>query len=164
IAVLCALGLALLIAATARFMNRGGSQRAPIVFVLLGGMFSAFVATLGKTVLLRVEALFEGRHFSLDDGGILTLFCLIGLGIASALSIYFTQTAYTCNPSDVVVAGLTVIDPAIAVLLGIVILREATNAPLWSMVAIAIAGGVAIYGVISLARAEYTAGSSEASA
>lgn len=161
IAVLGALGLALLIAATIRLTNRGGSKRAPILFVLLGGMFSAFVATLGKTVLLRVESLIEGRHFSLDDGGALTLCCLIGLGIASGLSIYFTQTAYTCNPSDVVVAGLTVVDPAIAVLLGIVILREAANAPLWSMIVIAIAGGVAVYGVIRLARAEYAAGSSE---
>lgn len=157
IAVLVALLIALTIAAVTRLMNHSGKRRAPIMYVLLGGMFSAFVATLGKTVILRVQALFEGSHFSLDGGGLLTIFCLIGLGGASALSIYFTQTAYTCNPSDVVVAGLTVVDPAIAVLLGIVILNEAANAPLWSMVVIAAAGMIAVYGVIRLARAEAAA-------
>lgn len=156
IAVLVALCVALFVAAVVRLVGQGRSQRAPILYVILGGMFSAFVATLGKTVLLRVDALFKGHHFVVDSAGMLTVFCLIGLALASALSIYFTQTAYTCNPSDVVVAGLTVIDPAIAVVLGITILHEASGAPLWSLLVMVLAGGIAIYGVIRLARAETT--------
>ena len=154
IAVLVALGVALLIAGAIRLTRKWGSQRVPFLYVILGGMFSAFVATLGKTVLLRVEALLNDHHFAVDKNGLLTLFCLIGLGIASALSIYFTQTAYTCNPSDVVIAGLTVIDPAIAVVLGITVLHEASGASLWSLLVMAVAGGIAIFGVIRLAQAE----------
>lgn len=69
IAVLLSLLIALTIAAVTGLMNHSGKRRAPIVHVLLGGMFSAFVATLGKTVILRVQALFEGGHFSLAGGG-----------------------------------------------------------------------------------------------
>lgn len=164
IAVLVTLCVALLVAAVIRLAGRGNSRRAPILYVVLGGMFSAFVATLGKTVLLRVDALLKGHHFEIDSGGMLTLLCLIGLGIASALSIYFTQTAYTCNPSDVVVAGLTVIDPAIAVVLGITVLHEASGASPWALLVMALAGGIAIYGVIRLARAETATDESESSA
>lgn len=152
--VIVALVIALAIAAVIRFGFHSAVSRAPILYVFLAGMFSAFVATLGKTVIMRVQALFAGHHFSLDSGGGLTITCLIGIGIASALSIYFTQTAYTCNSSDVVVAGLTVVDPAIAVVLGITILQEAAHAPIWSMIAITAAGAVAVFGVIRLARAE----------
>lgn len=152
--VIIALLIALAIAAAIRFGFHNAVGRAPILYVFLAGMFSAFVATLGKTVIMRVQALFAGHHFSLDSGGGLTIVCLIGVGIASALSIYFTQTAYTCNSSDVVVAGLTVVDPAIAVVLGITIFQEAAHAPMWSMIAISAAGAVAIFGVIRLARAE----------
>jgi len=91
IEVLVALGLALAIAATIRIVNHGGSRRAPIIYVLLAGVFSAFVATLGKTVIMRVEALFSHGHLTWGSGSLLTLACLIGMGIASALSIYFTQ-------------------------------------------------------------------------
>lgn len=164
IAVLVALCVALLIAAVIRLLSKGSSRHAPILFVFLGGMFSAFVATLGKTVLLRVEALLKDHHFTVDSEGILTLFCLIGLGIASALSIYFTQKAYTCNPSDVVVAGLTVIDPAIAVVLGITVLHEASGAPMWALLLMAFAGAVAVYGVVRLAQAETATTPSDSSA
>lgn len=154
VAVLWTLAGALVLAGAVRLLSKKASAHSPILYVLLGGVFSAFVATLGKTVILRVQALFQGHHFSLDHGGALTLICVLGIGVASALSIYFVQTAYTCNPSDVVVAGLTVIDPAIAVLLGIVILQEAASAPLWSLIAIAVAGAVAVYGVLGLSKAE----------
>ncbi|MFV0435379.1 MAG: multidrug DMT transporter permease [Leucobacter sp.] len=154
VAVLVALLIALIAAGIVRLVNHGSSRKAPILYVLLGAVFSSFVATLGKTVILRIQSLFAGHHFSLDHGGLLTIFCVIGIGIASALSIYCVQTAYTCNPSDVVVAGLTVVDPAVAVILGITILNEAAGAPVWSLFAIAVAGAVAIYGVLKLSKAE----------
>lgn len=154
IAVLVALGIALVLAAAAWLVARGRGKLAPIVYVLFGGLFSAFVAALGKTVLLRIQAAFAGHGFTLDAEGYLTLGCVVGIGIASALSIFFVQTAYTCNPSDVVVAGTTVIDPAISVFIGIVILHEAASAPVWSLLAILIAGIIATIGVFLLSRAE----------
>jgi threonine/homoserine efflux transporter RhtA len=51
-----------------------------------------------------------------------------------------------------VIAGLTVIDPIVAVLIGLVILQEAATAGVWALVGFAIAGVIAIYGVFSLTR------------
>lgn len=51
------------------------------------------------------------------------------------------------------VAGLTVVDPFVAVILGITVLDEAANAPAWSFVVLAVAGAAAMWGVWSLARA-----------
>jgi len=62
------------------------------------------------------------------------------------------QSAHSHGPPDLVVAGLTVIDPLVAVTVGIVVLNEMAGAPLWTMFALLIAGGIAIYGVFLLAR------------
>jgi drug/metabolite transporter (DMT)-like permease len=126
----------------------------PVFWVLLGGVFSAFVATLGKTVILRVQAALASREYSFDVTNLLTLGCILGIGIAGALSIYFVQRAHASNRPEVVVAGLTVVDPAVAVVLGITILGEASAAPAWAIVAFVAAGAVSIGGVFALSRAE----------
>lgn len=126
----------------------------PVLWVLLGGVYSAFVATLGKTVILRVQTLLASGRFVWDAADLLTLFCLIGIGVAGGLSIYFVQRAHADNRPDVVVAGLTVVDPTIAVVLGITILGEAAGAPLWAFFAFVAAGAVAVGGVFALSRAE----------
>ncbi len=65
------------------------------------------------------------------------------------LGTYFVQTAYAQGPPDLVVAGLTVIDPLVAILIGVLVLGEAANAPLWSIAVFLGAGTLAILGVIS---------------
>lgn len=133
-----------------------GRHRAapPIVWVLLGGIYSAFVATLGKTVIMRVQAALQGRKLEFDVENLLTIVCILGIGIAGGLSVYFVQRAHASNRPEVVVAGLTVVDPAVAVVLGITILGEASDAPAWAMIAFVVAGAVAIGGVFALSRAE----------
>lgn len=131
-------------------------RTAPLLYVLLGGVYSGFVATLGKTVILRVETMFTGGHFQFGAESALTLLCVAGIGVASALSILFVQYSHTCNSPDVVIAGLTVIDPALAVILGITILQEAAGAPMWSTFAFVVAGAIAVTGVFKLAKAEET--------
>jgi hypothetical protein len=126
----------------------------PVFWVLLGGVYSAFVATLGKTVILRVQAALASREISFDLTNLLTIGCIIGIGIAGALSIFFVQRAHAANRPEVVVAGLTVVDPAVAVVLGITILGEASAAPAWAIVAFVVAGAVSIGGVFALSRAE----------
>lgn len=126
----------------------------PVLWVLLGGVYSAFVATLGKTVILRVQTLLASGRFVWDAADLLTLFCLIGIGVAGGLSIYFVQRAHADNRPDVVVAGLTVVDPTVAVVLGITILGEAAGAPLWAFFAFVAAGAVAVGGVFALSHAE----------
>lgn len=126
----------------------------PVVWVLFGGIFSAFVATLGKTVILRVESVLRSGGMVWDATHLLTLACIIGIGLAGLLSIYLVQRAHAVNRPEVVVAGLTVVDPAVAVVLGVAILGEASGASGWAVVAMVGAGAVAISGVFALSRAE----------
>ncbi|GAA1699231.1 hypothetical protein GCM10009808_16020 [Microbacterium sediminicola] len=125
---------------------------APVIYVLLAGLFSGFVATLGKTVILRVQTAFATDDLGIDDTNLLTIACLVGIGVAGALSIYFVQTAHTVNSPETVVGGLTIVDPCVAVVLGITILGEAAGAPLWSIGVFVVTGAAAIWGVWRLAN------------
>jgi len=115
----------------------------PLFYIAAAGIIYGFVATLAKVVISRVQA----RDFNW-----LTLLCLIGLLVAVVLGAYFVQTAYSVGPPDLVVAGLTVVDPIVAVTIGLTILQEAADAPLWAFLGFLAAGAVAVYGVITLAR------------
>ena len=123
----------------------------PIFYVIAAGVLFGFVVTLANVVIGRVQTILVGG-FGFDAADILTLLCVIGLGAAALLGTYFVQTAHSSNPPDLVVAGLTVIDPIVAVSIGIVVLGEASGAPPWAIVAFAAAGAMAVYGVTSLSR------------
>lgn len=155
IAVLLTLAAVLLITGALEVLGRDRPSP-PIVWVLLGGVYSAFVATLGKTVILRVQTALASQQFAMDLANLLTLACIVGIGVAGGLSVYFVQRAHAHNRPEVVVAGLTVVDPAVAVVLGITILGEAANAPAWSVIAFLAFGATAIAGVFALSRAEGT--------
>ena len=123
----------------------------PIFYVIAAGVLFGFVVTLANVVIGRIQTI-AFTDFDFDSADILTLLCLVGLAAAALLGTYFVQTAHSSNPPDLVVAGLTVIDPIVAVSIGIVVLGEAASAPPWAIVAFALAAAMAIYGVISLAR------------
>lgn len=123
----------------------------PIFYVIAGGVLFGFVVTLAKVVIDRVKTILVG-DFSIDPTDILTLVCLGGLAAAALLGTYFVQTAHSSNAPDLVVAGLTVIDPLVAVTIGITVLGEAADAPFWAIIAFALAAATAIFGVISLSR------------
>ena len=114
-----------------------------LFYIVASGVIYGFVATLAKVVIKRVQA----GNFEW-----LTLLCLISLLAAVAVGAYFVQTAYSAGPPDLVIAGLTVIDPMVAVLIGLIVLQEAATAPWPALVGFGLAGAVAVYGVISLAR------------
>lgn len=114
-----------------------------LFYILAAGVVYGFVATLAKVVIKRVQA---------GDFEWLTLLCLIALLAATAIGAYFVQTAYSAGPPDLVIAGLTVIDPMVAVLIGLLVLGEGAAAPLWALIGFGVAGAVATWGVISLAR------------
>ncbi len=69
-----------------------------------------------------------------------------------AVGAYFVQTAYSVGPPDLVIAGLTVVDPMVAVLIGLLVLGEASTAPWWALVGFGVAGAIAVWGVVQLAR------------
>lgn len=114
-----------------------------LFYVIGAGILYGFVATLAKAVISRIGA----GHFEW-----ITLVCVIALIAASAVGAYFVQSAYSSGPPDLVIAGLTVVDPMVAVLIGMVVLGEAAAAPPWVLVIFAVAGAIAIWGVVNLAR------------
>ncbi|MEV4687453.1 DMT family transporter [Microbacterium sp. LWH3-1.2] len=153
VAILLTLAVVLCVAIVLAVVGRGHRMPA-VLIVIAAGVFSGFVATLGKTVILRVQTVLTAQDYRFDSSNLLTLACLIGIAISGGLSIYLIQRAHTVNSPEVVVGGLTVIDPFVAVVLGITILGEATGAPVWSLLVLAAAGAVAVWGVFDLARAQ----------
>jgi drug/metabolite transporter (DMT)-like permease len=149
ITVLIILAIVLVIAslAFAFFRKKFGT----IFFIVGGGILFGFVATLAKVDIDRIETIItEDRGLKPSDS--LTILCLLGLILAGLLGTYFVQTAYSTGPPDLAVAGLTVIDPIVGVTIGITVLGEATDAPLWAGIVFVLSGIVAVYGVYQLSK------------
>jgi drug/metabolite transporter (DMT)-like permease len=127
-------------------------KRITAIFYIVGaGVLFGFVVTLAKVVIDRIHTLIVVQ-FKTDSVEWLTIACVVALLLAAALGSYFVQSAYASGPPDLVVAGLTVIDPLVAICIGIVVLGEAATAPLWAIVAFVISGALAIYGVLLLSK------------
>lgn len=114
-----------------------------LFYISAAGVIYGFVATLAKVVISRVQS---------GDFDWLTVTCMIALAIAAGLGAYFVQTAYSSGPPDLVIAGLTVIDPIVAIMIGLFVLGEATGAPLWAYIAFGVVGAIAVWGVWQLGR------------
>lgn len=114
-----------------------------LYYIVGAGVLYGFVATLAKVVITSIT------HGSMDW---LTWACLAALLAATILGALFVQNAYSSGPPDLVIAGLTVIDPIVAVTIGIVILDEASQAPVWAAIGYVVAGVLAIIGVFMLAK------------
>ena len=110
-------------------------------YIFGAGVLYGFVASLAKVVIQRI---FQ------QDYDLLTLLALISLIGATVLGGWFVQNAYASGPPDLVIAGLTVIDPAVAVMIGIAILGEAEAASIGQVVSYGVAGIIAITGVLAL--------------
>ncbi|CAN5336609.1 hypothetical protein BH09ACT1_BH09ACT1_13060 [soil metagenome] len=122
-----------------------------IVYVIGAGVLFGFVATLAKVLITRIQTIFVGG-FHLEAADWLTVVCLLGLILAGLLGGYFQQTAYSSGSTELVVAGLTVIDPIVGVTIGIAVLGEAASAPFWAAIVFVIAGLIAVAGVVQLSR------------
>lgn len=131
-----------LAAAAAAFIVFRDRVRA-MFYVIMAGVLYGFVATLAKVILGRLQ---QGEFEWL------TLLCVIALLAATALGAYFVQNAHASGPPDLVIAGLTVVDPMVAVAIGIVVLGEASQAPLWAIGVFVLSGIIAVWGVFQLAR------------
>jgi hypothetical protein len=122
-----------------------------ILYIAGAGVLFGFVATLAKVVIGRLQLLMT-VGFNTGNFEWLTITCVVALLAATALGSYFVQSAYSSGPPDLVVAGLTVIDPLVAISIGIVVLGEAATAPPWAIIAFIVAGSLAMYGVLQLAK------------
>ena len=115
-----------------------------LFYISAAGVLYGFVATFAKIIISKIQ---QGEFWDW-----LTIVCVVALAAAAAAGGYFVQTAYASGPPDLVIAGLTVIDPIVAVLIGAIVLREAAHVPWWALVIFLIAGASAALGVFLLAR------------
>jgi hypothetical protein len=138
------LGILIAILAVFGIMHFGSKKSAsPLTYIIGAGVLYGFVATLAKVVILRIYSLnFEW----------LTLMCLIALLAAMTLGGWFVQNAYAKGPPDLVIAGLTVIDPMVAVTIAIVVLGEAQQSNLITSIGFGVTGVISVAGVWLLSK------------
>ena len=140
VAILVTFGVVLTVALTLFMLYR--HKAVALIYIVGAGVLYGFVATFAKVVISR---------FQQDDFEWLTWVCVLALLAGALLGMLFVQNAYSSGPPDLVVAGLTVIDPMIAVLIGIVILGEAVNAASWVPVVFLVTACTAMIGVVGIA-------------
>ena len=127
--------------------------------VLFKHRMSAFVYILGAGVLFGFVAVLTriiGKHL-LDPNGLFLLnvspYSVVAIAAAGGLGSWFVQSAYSSGPPDLVIAGLTVIDPIVGIAIGITILGELRpDVHAVTAIAMAAAALLAIVGVIALSR------------
>ncbi|WP_243854503.1 DMT family transporter [Canibacter zhoujuaniae] len=114
-----------------------------LLYIVGAGILYGFVATFAKTVISRIQ---QGEF------GFLTWLALGALILGAVLGMIYVQNAHSSGPPDLVIAGLTVIDPIVAVLIGIIVLGEAQHAPIWAALIFSISGLIAMLGVFGIAK------------
>ncbi|MFC8302172.1 DMT family transporter [Specibacter sp. NPDC057265] len=123
-------------------------RRLKSFFYIVGsGVLFGFVAVLTRIISKQI----------FDPNGLYLLnvqwYSVLAIAAAGGLGSWFVQSAYASGPPDLVIAGLTVIDPIVGIAIGIAILSELRD-DVPPVVAIAMAGAafLAIVGVIALSR------------
>lgn len=132
----------ILVAFAALFFTVGKKAKA-LTYILGAGVLYGFVATLAKVTIQRLYQM---------DYDILTLVAVLSMVGAVLLGGWFVQNAYASGPPDLVIAGLTVIDPIVAIAIAIGILGEAQEATLGSGVLFSGFGLLAVFGVYLLSK------------
>ncbi len=132
----------ILVAFAALFFIFGKKAQA-LTYILGAGVLYGFVVTLAKVTIQRLYQM---------DYDILTLIAVVSMIGAVLLGGWFVQNAYASGPPDLVIAGLTVIDPIVAIAIAIGILGEAQEATLGSGSLFSAFGLLAICGVYLLSK------------
>jgi uncharacterized membrane protein YhaH (DUF805 family) len=168
---LCTFGIASFVAASASVakeshLDDGNLAQILIVLVILFVLFAISFFTFAKrakaTTYIVGAAILYGfvaslikavvQRISQGDFSLLTLVCLVVSGAVMLLGGWFVQNAYASGPPELVIAGLTVMDPMVAVSIGIIILGEAKQASPLTLVFFVSSAIVAVVGVWLLSR------------
>jgi hypothetical protein len=112
-------------------------------YIVAAGTLYGFVVTITKVLINRWQS---------NQIDAFMILCLAGIVVAALLGGYFVQTAYSVGSPDLVIAGLTVIDPLIAVAIAITVLGEADRFPPFALAGLAVGGVLSVIGVVLLAR------------
>ncbi|MDN5859888.1 MAG: hypothetical protein L0H84_14830 [Pseudonocardia sp.] len=105
------------------------------------GLVSALMRAVAQLVTTGTSALL--------DPAVLT--ALLGLVVALVVGGWLVQQAFAAGAPEVVVACMTVVDPIVAVLLGVVLLGEGAAIPLTTWLLMLAAAALATAGVVALA-------------
>ena len=119
-----------------------------LVLISGAGMLFAFCATNVHVVSATVVQ--EG--ITLATLGDIPWWNAAALAASGLVGSWFVQAAYASGPPEMVIAGLTVIDPIVAVLLGILVLGEAEGATGFSLAVMLVCGALACFAVFILSR------------
>ncbi|MDN5813926.1 DMT family transporter [Arthrobacter sp. AOP36-A1-22] len=117
------------------------------VYILGAGVLFGFVAVLVRTIAIGLMDP-NGRFL-----GNIAWYVILAVVVAGLLGTYCVQNAYSSGPPELVIAGLTVIDPMIGIAVGIGILGE-LRPDVHPVVAMSMVGAalIAIVGVTALSR------------
>ncbi len=116
-------------------------------YIFGAGVLFGFVAVLTK--IIATHLLDPNGRFLLN----VPIYSVVAIAAAAALGSWFVQSAYSSGPPDLVIAGLTVIDPIVGIAVGIAVLGELQpDVQPVTAVAMGAAAIVAIVGVIALSR------------
>ncbi|MGO2003564.1 MULTISPECIES: DMT family transporter [Micrococcaceae] len=117
------------------------------VYIMGAGVLFGFVAVLVRTIAIGLMNP-NGRFL-----GNIAWYVILAVAVAGLLGTYCVQNAYSSGPPELVIAGLTVIDPMIGIAIGIGILGE-LRADVHPVVAMSMVGAalIAIVGVTALSR------------
>ncbi|KAB1644270.1 multidrug DMT transporter permease [Gulosibacter chungangensis] len=137
--------LAVALTTTVAFLFLRHTRARNLFYIIAGGVLYGFVATFAKVILARLQT---------DGIDVYTLLCATGLLLTLLVGGYFVQTAYATGTTEMVIAGLTVVDPIVAVTIGIVVLGEVAGATVVTYVLFGILGAIAVLGVFLLELAQ----------
>lgn len=121
----------------------------PLVFIAGAGVLYAFVVTFAKSIL---------SHWQHEGFDPLLWLAVVALIVGAVLGMVYVQNAHSSGPPDLVIAGLTVIDPIVAVGIGVVVLGEAQDAPAWASWVFVVTGAIALFGVYGISKLHPQAG------
>ncbi len=146
-ALLCGLLLALIVLGVLVARRRSGH----LSRVVGAGVIFGSVASAMHVVAVEVFALLRAEPTGDVSPPLLAVLFVLLLG-ATAVGAWLVQTAYASGPPETVLAGLTVLDPLVAVLIGGLLLGEIAGIPPVALIGLLLSGIAACAGIAAVVR------------
>ena len=140
-----AVPVALAIAVLALLGSRSHGRARALALSTAAGISYGFTSLLMRAV---------AQDFGAGRLGGVAIGTVVAMALTMALGGWFMQQSYAAGPPQQAVASVTVVDPIVAVLMGVVLLGEAAGVPWWVGAGELVAGAIAVGGVLALAATQ----------